>query len=284
MILNSNQAASSVARTLNHSQAMLTASLNRLSSGSRITRPSDDVAGLAVSETMDAETQRLGAASANVQNATSYLQTADGFLGSMGKMLSRLGELATLAKDVTKTPADIQTYQQEFQVLQQQLRDTIGGGIVSAPQGVFNGITLFGSNPAGLTVAVGAGAGQTLNIPETDLQDPAGALGVFLAQTSPPAFDVNVTATNVVSAVTDGIQQVAGARATLGATRSRLDLVAASLDSQSLNQEAAVSRIRDVDVATESARLAKNNILTQAGTAMLAQANQIPQTALKLLQ
>lgn len=284
MTITSNHAASSVARALNQSQAMLTASLNRLSSGSKITKPSDDVAGLSMSETMDAETQRLGAASANVQNATSYLQTADGFLGSMGKILSRLGELSTLSKDVTKTPADIQSYQEEFRVLQQQLRDTIGGGAVSAPQGVFNGIVLFGSNPAGLTVAVGASAGQTLIIPETNLQNPAGALGVLLAQSSPPAFDVSVTTANVVGAVTDGIQHVAATRATLGASRSRLELVSASLDAQSLNQEAAVSRIRDVDVATESTRLAKNNILTQAGTAMLAQANQIPQSVLKLLQ
>lgn len=284
MIINTNPAASSAARSLNQSQELLAASLKRLSSGSRITKPSDDLAGVAVAEKMDAENQRLGAASTNVQNATSYLQTADSFLSGMGKVLSRLGELSTLARDATKTPADIQSYQQEFQVLQQQLRDVIGGGAVTSPQGAFNGTALFCGNPAGFTVAVGEGSEQTLNIPETNLQDPAGAMGALLAQTSPPAYDVTATAANVVALVGGCVQQVAAGRATLGASASRLDLIATNLSAESINQEAALSRIRDVDVATESTRLAKDNILSQAGTAMLAQANQISQSVLKLLQ
>jgi flagellin len=162
--INTNLAASSAAHSLNQNQEMLSASLNRLSSGSKITKLSDNVAGLAESEKMDAENRRLGAVQTNVQNATSYIQTADGFLGGIGKVLSRLGELSTLAKDVTKTPADVQLYQQEFQALQQELLDTIGGGAVATPLGTFNGIVLFGNNPAGLTVTIGEAAGQTMNI------------------------------------------------------------------------------------------------------------------------
>lgn len=284
MIINTNPGASSAAFHLNQSSEMLNASLNRLSSGSKIVRPSDDAAGLAVSEKLDAENRRLGAALTNVQNAISYIQTADGFMSGITKVLSRLSELSIMAKDVTKNATDIDLYQAEFQALQQQLRDTIGGGTVTAPQGTFNGIVLFGNNPAGLTVTIGEGASHLMTIDESDLQDATGAMGVFLAQASPPAFDITVTTANVAGLVTDAIQQVATERAKLGAAGSRLDLAAATIGVQSTNLEAAISRIRDVDVATESTRLAKNNILVQAGTAMLAQANQIPQSVLKLLQ
>ncbi|MEQ1850277.1 MAG: flagellin [Chthoniobacteraceae bacterium] len=284
MTINTNPGASSAARHLNNSHEMLNSSLNRLSSGSKIVKPSDDAAGLAVSEKLDAQNRRLGAALTNVQNAMSYIQTADGFMSGMTKVLSRLSELSMLAKDVTKNAGDVQLYQEEFQALQNQLRDTIGGGTVTSPLGAFNGVVLFGDNPAGLTVTIGEGPGQTMVIGESDLQDPAGALGILLAQTTPPAFDVTVTTANIASLVTDGIQQVATERAKLGASGSRLDLAAATLGIEITNLEAAISRIRDVDVATETTRFAKNNILVQAGTSMLAQANQLPQSVLKLLQ
>lgn len=284
MIINTNLAASSAANYLNRNQEMLTKSLNRLSSGSKIVSPSDDAAGLAVSEKLDAVNRRLGAALTNVQNATSYIQTADAFMGGMSKVLSRMSELSMLAKDVTKNATDVQLYQQEFSALQQQLRDTIGGGSVTAPLGQFNGIILFGNNPAGLTVTIGEGPGQTMTIKETDMQDPTTAMGILLKQTTPPAFDVTVTDPTVATLVVNGIQNVATERATLGASGSRLDLAAETLSTQTVVMEAAISRIRDVDVAVESTRMVRNQILTQAGTAMLAQANQMPQSVLKLLQ
>jgi flagellin len=284
MTINTNPGASAAALHLRNSSEMLNQSLNRLSSGSRIVKPSDDAAGLAVSEKLDAESRRLGAALTNVQNAISFVQTADGFMSGITKVLSRLSELSIMAKDVTKNATDVQLYQVEFEALQQQLQDTIGGGAVTAPIGTFNGVVLFGDNPAGLTVTIGEGASQTMTISESDLQDAAGAMGILLAQSSPPAFDVTVTTANVAGMVTEGIQQVATERARLGASGSRLELAAATLGVESTNLEAAISRIRDVDVATETTRFAKNSILVQAGTAMLAQANQIPQTVLKLLQ
>ena len=263
---------------------MLNKSLNRLSSGSKIVQLSDDAAGVAVSDKLDAENHRLTAAGTNVQNAMSYIQTADGFLGGMSKVLSRLSELSILAKDITKGPTDVQLYQQEFQALQEQLQATIGGGTVTSPLGAFNGNLLFAPNPTGLAVTIGEAAGQTMTIAETDLQNPAGAIGLLLAQTSPPAFDITVTTGTVATMATNGIQQIATERANLGAAQSRLELAASTLSTQMINLEAAISRIRDVDVATESTQFAKGNILVQAGTAMLAQANQIPQSVLKLLQ
>ena len=121
-----------------------------------------------------------------------------------------------------------------------------------------------------------------MTIAQTNLQD--GAMNAILKQTSPPAFDVNITTANIATLVVNAIQDIATERATLGASQSRLDVAATTLSLESQNLEAAISRIRDVDVATESTQYAKNNILVQSGTAMLAQANQLPQSVLKLRQ
>ena len=282
MTINTNPAATAAARNLNHSQEMLNKSLSRLSSGSKIIQPSDDAAGLAVSEKLQAQNRRLDAAATNVQNAMSYIQTADGFMSSMSKVATRMSELSMMAKDVTKNAGDVALYQQEFQALQQQLSDTIGGGALATPLGTFNGITLFGPNATGLSVTIGEGAGQTMTIAETNLQD--GAMNAILSQAAPPAFDVTVTTANVADLVVAAIQDIATERAILGASQSRLDVAATTLSVESQNLEAAISRIRDVDVATESTQFAKHNILVQSGTAMLAQANQLPQSVLKLLQ
>lgn len=282
MTINTNLSATAAARNLNTSQEMLTKSLNRLSSGSRIVNPSDDAAGLAVAEKMEAQNRRLGAASINVQNAVSYIQTADGFMSSMSKVLTRMSELSMMAKDVTKNAGDVALYQQEFGALQQQLSDTIGGGTLANPLGTFNGIALFGPNPAGLTVTIGEGVGQQMSIGDTDLQ--SGAMGALLAQAAPPAFDISVTSATGAQMLVDAIQHVATERASLGASQSRLEVAATTLSVERQNIESAISRIRDVDVAQESTNLAKNNILVQSGTAMLAQANQMPQSVLKLLQ
>lgn len=282
MTINTNPSATAAARNLNHSQEMLSKSLNRLSSGSKIVNPSDDAAGLAVSEKLQAQNRRLGAASTNVQNAISYIQTADGFMSSMSSVLTRMSELTMMAKDVTKNAGDVALYQEEFQSLQQQLRDTVGGGAVVTPLGTFNGIALFGPNPAGLTVTIGEGPGQTMTIGDSDLQ--GGAMGALLAQTTPPAFDLTLTSPAAAQMLVDGIQHVATERATLGAAQSRLEVAANTLSIENQNLESAISRIRDVDVAQESTQYAKNNILVQSGTAMLAQANQLPASVLKLLQ
>jgi flagellin len=267
MIINTNSAATAAARNLSRNQDMLNKALNRLSSGSKIVQPSDDAAGLAVSEKMFAQSRRLHAANTNVQNAKSYIQTADGFMSSMSKVLARMSELAMMAKDVTKNPGDIALYQTEFQALQQQLRDTVGGGSVASPLGTFNGIELFGPNAAGLSVTIGEGAGQTMSIAENNLRD--GDMAAILAQGSPPAFDISVTSAAVADLVIAAIEDVA---------------TSTTLAIEAQNIEAAISRIRDVDVATESTELAKHNILVQSGTAMLAQANQLPQSVLRLLQ
>ena len=295
-VINTNMEAILAARSLSDSQQMLGKSLNRLSSGSKIVNPSDDAAGLAVSEKLDAQNLRIGAAQVNVQNAISYVQTADGFLSGMSQILSRMSELGIMAKDVTKSSSDIALYQDEFQQLQQQLRQTIGGGgsgtaiggtAVTSPLGTYNSTELFGSTAAGgYQVTIGEASGQTMLISDMDLRD-SGALTSVIHQSSGGSFDqLSLTdpSIDVVGIVSNAIQQVASERATIGASQSRLQLASSTLNTQSENLQAAISRIKDVDVAQESTQLARYQILVQSGTAMLAQANQMPQSVLKLLQ
>lgn len=289
-VINTNIQAIAGARHLNQSQEMLGRSLTRLSSGSKIVNPSDDAAGLAVSEKLAAQNRRVKAATTNVQNAESYVQTADGFMGGMTKILSRMSELAILAKDVTKNTTDIDLYQQEFRALQDQLRATVGGPTaeiggtadIDSPLGAFNGISLFGSSTTGLTVTIGQAVGQEMVIPASNLRQDA-MLGI-INQDSSGVYDLNINTSDAIEQITDAIQQVATERASLGASQSRLELAASTLQIEYENLEAAISRIRDVDVAEETTQYAKYNILVQSGTAMLAQANQTPSTVLRLLQ
>jgi flagellin len=288
-VINTNIQAIIGARNLNHSQEMLGRSLNRLSSGSKIVNPSDDAAGLAVSEKLDAQNLRVKAASTNVQNAVSYTQTADGFMGGMTKILARMSELGILSKDVTKNSTDVQLYQEEFHALQDQLRATIGGTTaeiggtadIDTPLGAFNGITLFGPNSAGLTVTIGQAVGQDMTIAESNLR--TGSMLDIISQDSSGAYTMALADPTAIDTITTAIQEVATQRATLGAAQSRLELASTTLQVESENLSSAISRIRDVDVAEESTNFARYNILVQSGTAMLAQANQTPQSVLKLL-
>ena len=297
-VINTNIQAIAAARNLNKSQDLLGQSLARLSSGSRIVNPSDDAAGLAVSEKLDAQNLRVHAASTNVQNAISYIQTADGFMSGMTKILGRMSELGMLAKDVTKNSSDVALYEEEFKALQEQLRSTIGGthadiggkadgsDDVTTPLGTYNGIELFGPNAAGHQVTIGEAVGQTMTINQNDLRSnvPANMLHAIMEKDNTGAFVLNVNSAGAIQSITDAIQCVASQRAELGASQSRLNLAAGTLQVENENISAAVSRIRDVDVATETTQLARYNILVQAGTSMLAQANQSPQSMLKLLQ
>jgi len=289
-VINTNLQALAGARNLNQSQEMLGRSLMRLSSGSKIVNPSDDAAGLAVSEKLDAQGKRVKAAGTNVQNAVSYVQTADGFMSGMTKILTRLSEIAILAKDVTKNSSDVELYGQEFSALQDQLRATIGGdaatiggtGDVNAPLGAFNGIELFGEKTNGLTVTIGQAVGQEMTIGGTNLRD--GSMLALIGQDNAGGYTLALTDADAIEKITAAIQDIATERATLGASQSRLELVSSTLQVEFENLSSAISRIRDVDVAEESTQLAKYNILTQSGTAMLAQANQSPSSVLKLLQ
>lgn len=268
MIINSNLQAQVNADNLAASTSRLSKSLSRLSSGSKIVDPSDDAAGLAVAARLDAEIKRLNAARNNVNNALSYTQTQDGYMRRISKALDRMSELSMLSQDVTKTDADRALYNNEFA----QLRDYI----TEASNKTFNGVPLFFSG-APLKVTTDAD-GNTFDLPGIDLgaAEYATALGGSISTVA--------SSQQALNDVKAGINKLSEDRASIGASQARLNYTAEQLSVSRQNLSAASSRIQDTDVAEEATEYAKQNILVQAGTAMLAQANQVPQTALRLLQ
>ena len=287
--INTNTAATSAAYNLSNTNVNLQRSLNRLSSGSRINSSMDDAGGLAVSMKLSASIRRTEATQANVNNAISLLETQDGVLKTAEKVLSRMSELATLATDVTKSTTDLALYQTEVDSLKTQL-----GSLITEK---FNGISLFGGTSTqtgaigtsgSLVVSTAQDGGQTLAISQLNLAFLSGTSGgvgtsVSTATSGVVNITTNALATAAVSTLTTAIQNIATLRATNGSEQVRLTFAADMLAVNKTNLEAANGRITDVDIASESANLARLNILQQAGTAMLAQANQSNQSILRLL-
>ena len=269
VVINTNYAATVASNNLAASNAMLQRSLNRLSSGSKIVNPADDAGGLAVATKLNAASRRQGAVAANIGNAVSLLQTQDGALKVSAKVLERIGELKTLYTDATKSASDKANYDAEFVTLQAQLR-------ANATE-TFNGVSMFGT--AALSIAVTEDGATAVSLAARDLTNTSSGVGVLSNSSVTSLGDAAVTLT----AITTAIQNVATMRANNGAEQSRLGFATELISVNKANLEAASSRIMDVDVATESTQLARWNILTQSGTAMLAQANQTAQSALRLI-
>jgi len=268
MVINTNVSAQSSARLLSQSSTQLSKSLARLSSGSKITSPADDSAGLAVSMKLNAQMSRIDAASNNVGNAISFNQTQDGYLQKVNDALNRMSELAVLSQDVTKSTSDLALYNQEFQ--------TLGKYITDVGTKDFNGVSLF--NGTGLNVTTDDNA-KTFAMTGVNL-----GTGTSYATVVGDSIDTTANATTALSDVKAAINQLAKDRASIGSNIESLTMYSDQLGTLKNNLSAANSRITDVDVAQESTQYAKYNILVQTGTAMLAQANALPQSALKLLQ
>jgi len=267
MVINTNTSAVSSARLLAESSSLLAKSLARLSSGSKLVSPEDDAAGAAVSLRLDAQINRTTAASTNVNNAVSFNQTQDGFLKKVGKALDRMSELSLAAQDVTKSDADRALYNQEF--------STLGAYITNIAAKEFNGVSLFNGTALNVTINEEGGtfAMTGVNLAGSAYTTATGS-GVATSGAAATAL------TNVKAAIT----QVATDRAQVGANAVRLSYTSEQLAVLKENLIAANSRIKDVNVAEESTNFARYNILVQAGTAMLAQANAVPQSTLRLLQ
>ena len=290
VVINTNSAATSAAYNLSNTNVNLQRSLNRLSSGSRITSSADDAGGLAVSMKMSASIRRTDATLANVNNSISFLQTQDGVLKTADKILNRMSELATLAQDVTKSTSDLALYNTELTQLKGQLNLMVGEK--------FNGIDLFsdGATAGGsasangldmdtnstLVVVTSHDGNQTVGITQVDLNQ---IVFDICNTNSSSNMDISTTAdaNDAVGYIQTAIQNLATLRANNGAEQSRLTFAGDMLAVNKTNLEAANSRIIDVDVADESTKLARYNILQQAGTAMLAQANQSTQSILRLI-
>lgn len=264
MVINTNTAALTSSRLLSESSSALSKSLSRLSSGSKIVSPEDDAAGLAVSTRFDAQISRIKAASSNIGNAVSFAQTQDGFLQKVSKAMGRMSELSVLAQDVTKTDTDRGLYDTEFQKLATYINDLATKD--------FNGVSLFDGTDLDVTVD---SDGNTTTATGVD-----GSAYDLTGDDLTSAANAATALGNIKTA----IDTLSTDRATVGANVAVLNSYAEQNAVLKDNLAAANSRIKDVDVAEESTNFAKLNILVQAGTAMLAQANSTSQSALRLLQ
>ena len=273
--INTNPSASIAASNLSANNSMLQKSLQRLSSGSRIVDAADDAGGLAVSMKMGAAIRRTEATNTNLSNAQSFLKTQDGAFATATKVLTRMSELSILAQDVTKTTGDTANYQTEFSVLQTQLTD-IGAS-------TFNGVQMFGAGTVATTTTVYTNEDSTTSTTISKaafLGDPSMTAAITAGTTITNSANAKAATTLINAAITS----LATMRAQNGAESSKLSFGQEMLTTNKNNLEAANSRIADVDVAAESTQLARYNILQQAGTAMLSQANTSAQSVLKLLQ
>jgi flagellin len=268
MVINTNYSALSSGRQLGESQGMLNKSLARLSSGSKLVNPSDDAAGFAVSARFDAQINRTQAAVDNIGNAVSFSQTQDGYLKKVARALDRMSELSLLALDETKSDTDRGLYNNEFTKL--------GAFVTASSTRDFNGVSMFGGS--NLNVTVNSEGTSNFAYSAVDL-----ASSTSYTAATGSTISTTTLATTALTNVKKAINQLATDRATVGANQAALNMYQEQLGVSKDNLSAANSRIKDVNVADESTTFAKYNILVQAGTAMLAQANASPQSALRLL-
>jgi flagellin len=312
MSVNTNIESMNAQRNLSGSQNSLSTSMQRLSSGLRVNSAKDDAAGLAIAERMNSQVRGMNVAVRNANDAISLAQTAEGALGKMGDMLQRMRELAVQSRNATNNAGDRANLQKEFK----QLQDEISRSVKTSS---FNGTSLFDKSAAALDFQVGANASvnDRITIAANSLEGTALAASVA-ASSGTLATDPNVLSTVVAawdgsaagvgvaiggagtiattavastSQIDDAINLIDRAltvindrRATFGAVQNRFENVIATLQVNVENTAASRSRIMDADFASETAALSRAQILQQAGTAMVSQANQLPQQVLSLLR
>jgi Flagellin and related hook-associated proteins len=269
MRINHNISALNTYRQLSFNNTQTAKNLEKLSSGYRINRAGDDAAGLAISEKMRGQIRGLEMASKNSQDAISLIQTAEGALNETHAILQRMRELAVQGANDTNTTADRQNIQDELNQLLSEI-DRISTTTQFNTQNLLDGT--FSA-----TFQVGANDGQVISLSITDMD--SSALGI-----SSISVGDNAAASASMSLLDAAIQNVSKERSKLGALQNRLEHTINNLETSAENLTAAESRIRDVDMAREMMEFTKNNILTQAAQAMLAQANQQPQGVLQLLR
>lgn len=297
MQVYNNAPAFSVWKNYSSSVDNMRKSMSKLSSGLKIIGAGDDPAGLAMSERLRAQTRNAAAAEANVENKISYIQTADSWLQKIHDILGRMAELSVAANDGTKSATDTGNLQQEFAQMQSEIERITSGTTAAAK---YNGITLFQSNDVSLQV--GPDYGQIFSEDALNLTANAttsagtytsinagvgGAVTTVQWGSLMSSLDLSISvqsmASKALAMLNVGIDYISQTRAILGSEQSRMNHTLEGLKAYEDNIRAAESRIRDVDVAKETTNFTKYQILTQIGTAMLAQANALPQGVMKLV-
>ncbi|MDQ2081638.1 flagellin [Xanthobacteraceae bacterium Astr-EGSB] len=273
-VINTNTAANSAVRYLNANSSQQSESLSKLASGSRINKASDDAAGLAIATRLQSDVTALDQAATNAAHSISILQTADGGASNISDILQRMKALASESASGTVTDNERVYIDAEFQQLADEI-DGIASGTRFNGESLLDGTSAFAGS--GVSVMVGTQATDTISLKIADLD--ATELGVAsLATTSQTGAEA------AISALDDAIDAVSSARADIGATMSRFEFRSDTIATTTENLEASESAIRDVDVAAEQAKLSAAEVKTQAAVAAAAQANQMPQQLLNLLQ
>ena len=283
--INTNIIALSAQRYLTGSQAALASSMQRLSSGQRVNSAKDDAAGIAIAERMTAQVRGMNVAARNANDGISLAQTAEGALGKVSDALQRMRELAVQSANATNAAGDKNALDKEFGELAKEIQRVLGGTS-------FNGQAVLGRDAGAKQFQVGANtsSSDSIGITTTDMTanasitavagtDNAGS-GRGLIDSTAASADI----LNVIDNIDTALDTVNAERATLGASQSRFDAVIANLQISVENQSAARSRIIDTDFAAETANLSRAQILQQAGNAMVAQANQLPEQVMQLLR
>jgi flagellin len=275
MQINTNVSALNAYRNLNSTQNQLSKSLEKLSSGLRINRAADDAAGLSISEGLRSQVSGIAQAGRNAQDGISVIQTAEGSLTEVHSILHRMRDLAVQGANDSNSTDSRTAIKTEA--------DELGKELDRITQGTnFNGIDLLKGGTLSFQVGAGDTANDKIDVTLADVSTSVGALG---AATGATDFDVtdNTAAQGTITKIDTAITAVSSSRANLGAAQNRFESTINSLNVAGENLTAAESRIRDTDMASEMVNYTRSNILTQAGTAMLAQANQSGQGVLKLL-
>ncbi len=272
LIINNNPASIAAQRNLSINTLSLNRSVERLSSGLRVTRAADDAAGLGLSESLRAQIRSINQATRNASDGISLTQIADGAAATIGSLLARLRELSSQSASGTVGNTERSYIDQEFVALRSEI-DRI------AQVTEFNGQALTSGSTISFSVAIGfrSGTGNTLDLALNDIT--TSSLGLSSVNVSTSA-----NATSALANIDNAISAIASARAEYGSIQNRFEATIANLQVTSENLTAAESRIRDADIALETSIFTKNQILVQAGIATLAQANTLPQQALALLR
>ncbi|MGY4830199.1 flagellin N-terminal helical domain-containing protein [Sphaerotilaceae bacterium SBD11-9] len=272
--INTNLASLNAQRNLSTSQGSLAVAMQRLSSGLRVNSAKDDAAGLAIAERMNAQVRGMNVAARNANDGISLSQTAEGALGKIGDALQRMRELAVQSANGTNNAQDRDNLQAEFAQLTEEVSRIVTGT-------KFNGTVLFDGTAGPFTFQVGAGtdATDTITMSSVDLTTVVSGVQAQLISGTD-----NTLPLAAITELDNSIMSVTTARASFGAAQNRFDSVIGSLQVFAENLSAARGRIMDADFAAETAALSRAQILQQAGNAMVAQANQLPQQVLTLLQ
>jgi flagellin len=279
MTINTNIASLNAQRNLSMSQSSLATSMQRLSSGLRVNSAKDDAAGLAIAERMNAQVRGMNVAIRNANDGISMSQTAEGALSQVGNALQRMRELAVQSRNATNSSSDKDSLNKEFIQLQSEISRVLGGT-------TFNGKNILGSDATSLTFQIGAntGANDTITVSTSDMTQTTQLTAITGTGASIGAAASVGAIGTVIDDIDTALNTINDTRATFGATQSRFDSIITNLQQSVENQSAARSRIMDADFAAETASMSRAQILQQAGTAMVAQANQLPQQVLRLLQ